>query len=82
MVISSIFAALLFLGVPIALVLGISAIAYIYLSGNTVLYLSFPQQLFAGLENYGLLAIPLFMIVWRLLRSKSFDIFVLSFDLR
>lgn len=67
--IASIFAFLLFLGVPIALVLAISALAYIYISGNDVLYLSFPQQFFAGLENYGLLAIPLFMIVGELMNE-------------
>lgn len=67
--IASIFALLLFLGVPIALVLAISALAYISISGNTVLYLSFPQQFFAGLENYGLLAIPLFMIVGELMNE-------------
>jgi tripartite ATP-independent transporter DctM subunit len=63
------FTSLLFLGLPIALVLAMTALFYIYLSGNTVLYLSFPQQFFAGLENYGLLAIPLFMIVGELMNE-------------
>lgn len=67
--IAAIFAALLFLGLPIALVLAMTALAYIYLSGNTVLYLSFPQQFFGSLENYGLLAIPLFMIVGELMNE-------------
>lgn len=67
--IASLFAVLLFLGVPIALVLAMSALAYIHVSGNTVLFLSFPQQFFASLENYGLLAIPLFMIVGELMNE-------------
>lgn len=67
--IAVVFTSLLFLGLPIALVLGMTALAYIYMSGNTVLYLSFPQQFFASLENYGLLAIPLFMIVGELMNE-------------
>ncbi len=52
----------LVLGVPIAIVMALSTILYIQLRGNTVLYISFPQQLFGGLENYSLLAIPLFVL--------------------
>lgn len=57
-----VFVLLLVLGVPIAFVLFGSALAYIGISGNTVLYQSFPQQLFSGIEQYGLMAIPLFML--------------------
>ena len=67
--IAAVFTSLLFLGLPIALVLAMVALAYIYASGNSVLYLSFPQQFFAGLENYGLLAIPLFLAVGELMNE-------------
>src|SRR5690625_4490297 len=67
--IASIFIVLLFLGLPIALVLAMTALIYIYISGNSILYLSYPQQFFGGLENYGLLAIPLFMIVGELMNE-------------
>ncbi|WP_439589351.1 TRAP transporter large permease [Hydrogenophaga sp.] len=67
--ITAVFTALLFLGVPIALVLAMTALAYIYASGNLVLYQSFPQQFFASLENYGLLAIPLFLAVGELMNE-------------
>ncbi len=63
------FGLLLMLGLPIALVLAMTALLYIYISGNTVLYLSFPQQFFAAIENYGLLAIPLFMLVGELMNE-------------
>jgi TRAP-type mannitol/chloroaromatic compound transport system permease large subunit len=67
---SRIFTSLLFLGLPIALVLAMVALRTIsMLSGNPVLYLSFPQQLFASLENYGLLAIPLFLAVGELMNE-------------
>ncbi|WP_027853251.1 TRAP transporter large permease [Marinobacterium litorale] len=62
MVISG-FLGLLVLGVPVAFVLAITALIYILASGNTVLLDSYPQQFFGGLENYGLLALPLFILV-------------------
>ena len=59
----------LLLSVPIAIVLGVTAIWYIWESGNTVLFDSFAQKMFAGLENYGLLAIPLFMLTGELMNE-------------
>ena len=44
---------------PIALGLILTAIWYIAEIGNTVLLGSFMQKIFSGVENYGLLAIPL-----------------------
>jgi tripartite ATP-independent transporter DctM subunit len=58
----AVFVLLLVLGVPIAFVLLGTALAYIELSGNDVLFASFSQQLFSGIEAYGLMAIPLFML--------------------
>jgi tripartite ATP-independent transporter DctM subunit len=59
---AGVFALLLAFGVPIAFVLLGTALAYIYISGNGVLFASFSQQLFSGIESYGLIAIPLFML--------------------
>ena len=67
--IPALFAILLLGAVPIALVLALTAMAYIWVSGNTVLYLSFAQQMFAGVENYGLLAIPLFILTGELMNE-------------
>lgn len=66
---AAVFACLLLLSVPVALVLGLSSIWYIWESGNTVLFASFAQKMFAGLENYGLLAIPLFMLTGELMNE-------------
>lgn len=66
---AAVFLFLLFGGLPIALVLAFSAIWYIGESGNTVLYQSFAQQMFAGIESYGLLAIPLFMLTGELMNE-------------
>ncbi len=64
-----VFLAALLLSVPVAIVLAITAIWYIWESGNTVLYDSFAQKMFGGLENYGLLAIPLFMLTGELMNE-------------
>ncbi|MHA6262406.1 TRAP transporter large permease [Arenibacterium sp. CAU 1754] len=64
-----VFVVLLFGSVPIALVLALTALWYIYESGNTVLYDSFAQQMFSGVENYGLLAIPLFILTGELMNE-------------
>ncbi|TNF23046.1 MAG: TRAP transporter large permease [Rhodobacteraceae bacterium] len=64
-----VFLVTLFLSVPIAIVLGVTAIWYIWESGNTILYDSLAQKMFAGLENYGLLAIPLFMLTGELMNE-------------
>lgn len=58
----AVFLGLLFVGLPIALALIMSAILYVKVSGNEVLFASFSQKMFSGAENYGLLAIPLFML--------------------
>jgi tripartite ATP-independent transporter DctM subunit len=57
-----IFVLLMIVGVPIAYVLLGTSIAYIEIAGNDVLFASLPQQLFSGIEQYGLMAIPLFML--------------------
>ncbi|MEN0087024.1 MAG: TRAP transporter large permease [Pseudomonadota bacterium] len=64
-----IFAIQLLLAVPVALVLALTAIWYIFESGNTVLFESFAQKMFSGIENYGLLAIPLFMLTGELMNE-------------
>jgi len=64
-----IFACKLLIAVPVALVLALTAIWYIWESGNTVLYDSYAQKLFSGLESYGLLAIPLFMLTGEMMNE-------------
>jgi tripartite ATP-independent transporter DctM subunit len=63
------FLVLLFGAVPISIVLAMTAMSYIWQSDNTVLFDSFAQQMFAGTENYGLLAIPLFMLTGELMNE-------------
>ncbi|MEM9317707.1 MAG: TRAP transporter large permease [Pseudomonadota bacterium] len=65
----AVFLVTLFIAVPVALVLTLTAIWYIWESGNTILYDSFAQKMFSGLENYGLLAIPLFMLTGEMMNE-------------
>lgn len=64
-----IFIFLMLLSVPIGIVLILSSVFYIWHSGNTVLYSSFSQQLFSSVENYGLIAIPLFIFAGELMNE-------------
>jgi tripartite ATP-independent transporter DctM subunit len=64
-----IFLASLFIAVPVALVLILTAVWYIWESGNVILFDSFMQKMFSGLENYGLLAIPLFMLTGEMMNE-------------
>ena len=48
----AVFLLLLLGAVPIALVLALTAMWYIQASGNTVLFDSYPQQLFSAIERF------------------------------
>lgn len=63
------FAVFLLLGVPIAYVLGITTVVYIFATDNLGLLMTVPQRLYSGMESYGLLAIPLFMLAGELMNS-------------
>ncbi|UPY38530.1 TRAP transporter large permease [Sediminicoccus sp. KRV36] len=65
------FAGLLFIGAPIGIVLALSAAAYIFASNNQVLLGSYPIQMFGGVENYGLLAIPLFLMLGEVMNGAG-----------
>jgi C4-dicarboxylate transporter, DctM subunit len=57
------FTLFLMAGLPIGLVLCLSAVTYVALTRNTALLDSFLSQLFGGIDSYGLLALPLFILV-------------------
>ncbi|HSP24607.1 MAG TPA: TRAP transporter large permease subunit, partial [Saliniramus sp.] len=65
------FMILLLVGVPIGIVLSLSAIVYIAVSGNMVLLESYPLKLFTSLDNFGLLAIPLFILIGELMNTAG-----------
>ena len=75
-----IFIILLLLQVPISFVLGITTIMYIIVSDNMGLLATAPQRLYSSLENYGLLAIPLFMLAGELMNSGGITSRLISFS--
>ncbi|MGJ9386023.1 TRAP transporter large permease [Salipaludibacillus sp. CF4.18] len=63
------FVVLLLLRIPIAFVLGMTTVIYIFVTSSMGLMVILPQKLYSSMENYGLLAIPLFMLAGELMNS-------------
>lgn len=61
------FALMLITGMPIALALGVGGMAYLFLSGNGMLALAMPQRMMAGVDQFILLTIPLFLLAGTLM---------------
>ncbi|GAB1583844.1 TRAP transporter large permease [Phyllobacterium phragmitis] len=60
---AGVFLFLMLIGVPIGLCLLLVSMTYILDSRNMLLFDSLPVQLFGGVDNYGLIAIPLFVLI-------------------
>ncbi|WP_126975181.1 TRAP transporter large permease [Frigidibacter oleivorans] len=58
----SIFVFTLLIGVPIAFVLGISGLGYFVMTDQTKFLIALPQRMIAGMDQFVLLAIPLFVL--------------------
>jgi len=65
------FIVFLVVGVPIGIILCFAALSYIVSSGNVILLDSYPLQLFNALNNFGLLAIPLFILIGELMNGAG-----------
>ena len=64
-----VFLAVMLVGVPIGLCLCVAAIAYVLSSGDTVLFQSYPLQMFNSVDSYGLIAIPLFVLIGEIMNA-------------
>ncbi len=64
-----VFLAVMLVGVPIGLCLCVAAIAYVFSSGDTVLFQSYPLQMFNSVDSYGLIAIPLFVLIGEIMNA-------------
>ena len=69
MVTSAAFIIVMLIGVPIGLCLCIAGIVYIAATGNPLLFQSYPLQLFGGVDSYGLIAIPLFILIGEIMNG-------------
>ena len=63
------FLLLLLVGMPIAVSLCMGALVYITASGNPLLFPNYPLQLFGGVDSYGLIAIPLFILIGEIMNG-------------
>jgi C4-dicarboxylate transporter DctM subunit len=69
MITSAAFLIIMLVGVPIGLCLCIAGIVYIVATGNPLLFQSYPLQLFGGVDSYGLIAIPLFILIGEIMNG-------------
>ncbi|SNR33494.1 TRAP transporter large permease [Paracoccus sediminis] len=69
MLTSAAFLAVMLVGVPIGLCLCVAAIAFVLTSGNPILFQSYPLQMFNAVDSYGLIAIPLFILIGELMNA-------------
>ena len=74
-----IFCILLVIRVPIALILGIISLVYIFSTGQTFLLNNISQQLFSGVQSFSLLAIPLFMLAGELMNASGITVRLINF---
>lgn len=68
------------MGIPVIFVLGISALAYFIFTGQTQYLLVIPQRMFAGVDQFILLAIPLFVLAGALMDSGGLTRRLLEFS--
>jgi C4-dicarboxylate transporter DctM subunit len=66
-----VFFILLFLGVPIAIALGLAGVGAILITGADISLLIVPQKLIAGLNSFTLLAIPLFLLAGNIMAKAK-----------
>lgn len=74
-----VFILLLIIKVPIALILGIISLVYIFSTNQTFLLNNMPQQLFSGVQSFSLLAIPLFMLAGELMNASGITVRLIDF---
>ncbi len=63
MLTTTFFLLVLLVGAPIGVCLCLAGLFYIVNTGNPLLFQSFPTQMFGGVDSYGLIAIPLFVLI-------------------
>lgn len=65
----SAFCAIMLAGVPIALCLTLGALVFILATSSTQLLANYPLQMFGGVDSYGLIAIPLFILIGEIMNG-------------
>ena len=63
------FTLMMLIGMPIAICLCMGAVVYVAASGNPQLFVNYPLQLFGGVDSYGLISIPLFILIGEIMNG-------------
>jgi C4-dicarboxylate transporter DctM subunit len=63
------FIMLMLVGVPIGICLCLGGAFYIWANGNPILFQNYPLQLFGGVDSYGLIAVPLFILIGEIMNG-------------
>ncbi|PCD76727.1 TRAP transporter large permease [Pseudothioclava arenosa] len=66
-----VFLALMLIGMPIAFVLIGATLAFVAITGNTAILNAIPQIAFGSVENFDLLAIPLFVLLGEIMNESG-----------
>jgi C4-dicarboxylate transporter DctM subunit len=73
------FATFLVLGVPISLALGAGGLLFLYLTDNWIIVGGLPQRMLAGVDQFVLLAIPLFLLAGNLMNLGGLSARMIAF---
>lgn len=74
------FVGLMLIGVPIVFVLGCSILAYLLSTGQSYLLIVLPQRMFSGIDQFTLLAIPLFVMAGSIMDAGGLTRRLLDFS--
>src|SRR5690606_16002317 len=66
-----VFTILLFLGMPVAVALGVNSLVYFFLSGEVNFLRIISERFFSGMDQFILLAIPLFMFMGEIMNKGN-----------
>ena len=73
------FLILMFVGVPVAFALGIASALGLYLTHGPVFLTMVPQRMFAGIDKFALLAIPLFLLAAEIMNASGITSRIIAF---
>jgi C4-dicarboxylate transporter DctM subunit len=69
MITTAAFLVMMLVGVPIGMCLCLGGIVYILVAGNPLQFQAYPLQMFGGVDSYGLIAIPLFILIGEIMNG-------------
>jgi tripartite ATP-independent transporter DctM subunit len=71
---------LLFLGVPVAYAIGLSAFSYFAIFNPSLIQI-LPQRMFAGMNSYAMIALPLFIFMGQVMNASTITKQLIDFSL-